>query len=195
VAATEFSSSSASRGGAERAAALGSKADSQRAGAERSPAAALLAQAARASWDRQRTEELLLAAQALDPSYLSVYRALYKFYAGQRRLPEAERTILGSLRVAAELCGTPEKWESLGASSADWDASGGPARFYLLGMKALAFVWLRQGRVRDAESLLGKLAELDPLDRVGGGVLRSMASAVAEASGESPRRSRTLRIS
>jgi len=195
VAATESSSSSVEPAAAAWPAALGAAPGALGGGAERSPASALLAEAARASWDRQRTEELLLAAQKLDPSCLSVYRALYKLYAAQRRLPEAEREILSSLRVASELCGVSQEWRSLQASSVDWSDPSGPARFVLWGLKALAFVWLRQGRVREAEALLDKLAELDPIDGAGGSVVRAIASVAAEAASEARRRARALRTS
>lgn len=137
--------------------------------------AALLAEAGAAYADAERTETLLRAAQHTDPQSLPAWFALYKFYFYCHRLPEAERVTLEALAVAAAQGGFDADWERLHGGSADWAAATGPARFYLFSLKALAFIRLRLGRVAESAALLAKLAELDPADRVGGSVIRSLA--------------------
>jgi tetratricopeptide (TPR) repeat protein len=138
--------------------------------------AALLAEAGAAYRDEQRAEALLRAAQHADPQSLPAWFALYKFYFYRHRLPEAERVALEALAVAAAQGGFDADWTRLHCRSADWAAATGPARFYLFSLKALAFIRLRLDRAAESAALLAKLAELDPADRVGGSVIRSLAA-------------------
>lgn len=139
--------------------------------------AALLAEAGAPSADPARAETLLRAAQHADPQSLPVHFALYKFNFYRRRLAEAERVTLQALAVAAAQGGFAADWTRLDPDSADWSAATGAARFYLFSLKALAFIRLRLGKAAEATALLARLAELDPADRVGGSVIRSLATA------------------
>jgi tetratricopeptide (TPR) repeat protein len=131
--------------------------------------------------DAKTAEVLLLDAQALDPTCLPVYFALYKFYFYRARLVEAERITLQALVAAARLSGFSEEWRRLTPDTADWTATGEPQHFYLFSLKALAFIRLRLGRADEAQAILAKLAELDPADTVGASVIRSLAKASAGA--------------
>ncbi|NYZ13224.1 hypothetical protein HL658_11730 [Azospirillum sp. RWY-5-1] len=122
-------------------------------------------------------EALLWEAHRLAPRVLPVFYALYKFYFNRKRLDEAERVALVALDVAAQQIGIPADWRQLTAASADWTAEG-PQRFFLFTMKALAFITLRRDRLPDALAILAKLAEIDPGDQVGHGVIAAMARGV-----------------
>lgn len=139
-----------------------------------------LTMAAASYRDATTAEVLLLDAQSLDPSCLPVYYALYKFYFHRSRLVEAERITLQALIAAARQAGFPVEWQHLTPQSADWAATGEPQHFYLFSLKALAFIRLRLGRADEAQAILAKLAELDPLDTVGASVIRELATASAE---------------
>lgn len=138
-----------------------------------------LSMAAASYRDAKTTEVLLLDAQALDPTCLPVYFALYKFYFYRSRLAEAEHITLQALAAAARQAGFSEEWQQLTPQSADWATSDGPQHFFLFSLKALAFIRLRLGRTAEARAILAKLAELDPADTVGASVIRALEAATA----------------
>ena len=120
-------------------------------------------------------EALLWEAHQLGPRALPVFYALYKVYFNQKRLAEAERAALIGLDAAAHHLGVSTDWRALTPdSAADWTVEGA-ARFYLFTMKALAFINLRRDKPDVAAQLLAKLAELDPTDHVGYGVIALLA--------------------
>lgn len=139
---------------------------------------ALLAEAAIAHGDNARAETLLKSARHADPHCLVVYFALYKFYFYRGRLLEAERAALDGLTEAATQGNFVNDWKQLHADSVDWTLATGPVRFYLFSLKALAFIRLRSGRTAEATAILARLAELDPMDQVGGSVIRSLAAKI-----------------
>ena len=131
--------------------------------------------AARVYADTPAAEAILLRTLSLDPHSLATYFSLYKFYFYKHRLLEAERTALLGLETAARQSGFPADWHRLDADSSNWSHVGGPQHFYLFTLKALAFIRLRLNRAEAAHALLAKLAELDPSDSVGAGVIRALA--------------------
>lgn len=130
---------------------------------------------------RFETERLLWQAQADDPSYLPVYFALYKFYSHGRRLNDASRALRLALTEAARQGGFHCDWTKLNTppdtAVVDFYASE-PGLFYLLSLKALAFIRLRQGRREEAVTLLEHLARLDRDDRSGASTLRLLATSL-----------------
>lgn len=140
-----------------------------------------LSMAAASYRDAKTTEVLLLDAQALDPTCLPVYFALYKFYFYRARLAEAEHITLQALVAAARQAGFCEEWRQLTPDTANWAATGEPQHFYLFSLKALAFIRLRRGSGDEARTILAKLAELDPADTVGASVISALATATAGA--------------
>jgi hypothetical protein len=125
-------------------------------------------------------EALLWEAHKLGPRVLPVFYALYKFYFNRKQLANAERAALIGLDAAAHEMGVSSDWRTLTPqSAADW-AVEGATRFYLFTMKALAFINLRRDRADVANELLAKLAELDPADHVGYGVIALLAKGGAE---------------
>lgn len=135
-----------------------------------------LTQAVTSYHNTERAEFLLCTAQALAPECLPVYFALYKFYFYKRMLPQAEEVALRALDIAACQGGFSPDWTRLDAGSADWCRVDAPQHFYLFTLKALAFIRLRLGQSEDSHAILAKLQELDPLDTVGGSVIRDLAA-------------------
>lgn len=126
--------------------------------------------------DWREAESLLWRAQAAEPACLHVYYTLYKFYFNHARLADAERAACLALDAAARQAGIPADWRNLRSDSCDWGRTEAPQHFYLFSLKALAFIRLRQQRPQDAQSLLAKLREIDPMDSVGASVIEAYAA-------------------
>jgi hypothetical protein len=129
--------------------------------------------------DWREAESLLLRAQVTDPECLYVYYTLYKLYFGHNRLSDADRAIFLALDKASKQAMIPSDWHQLSADSCDWSNVNSPQHFYLFSLKALAFVRLRQHCLDEANKILHKLRELDPLDLVGASVIESYAAGAA----------------
>ncbi|MFT4080473.1 hypothetical protein [Rhodomicrobium sp.] len=129
--------------------------------------------------DPEAAEELFREALALDPAQLPVYYCLYKIYAYRGLLDNALAVAEAGLAEAARQAGWSDDfraWER-GAVS-----SGGPERFALYTLKALAFIHLRRGEASSAQACLDKLAELAPDQEVDFTVVAALAEKVAERS-------------
>lgn len=140
--------------------------------------AALLEQAMQAYADGARAEDLLWQAHRRAPDALPVYFSLYKYYFYRDNLKQAELAARMALLAAARRGDFDADWQRLAADTADWSDHAAPAHFYLFSLKALAFIRLRRGDIVEARELLAKLAELDPQDRVGASVIRSLCAEV-----------------
>lgn len=136
---------------------------------------ALLQQAAAAADDPERREKLLLQAHARDHDELAVYLARYKFYCYAGRTDEAEAVVDDALHKAARQGGFDADWGLLLADDFIEAPPDSPRRHYLYGLKAMAFIKLRQGLEAQALAILNHLQRLDPQDRVGGSVVCEMA--------------------
>lgn len=130
--------------------------------------------------DLPKAEMLLWQAQHLKPEQLEVYIALYKFYFYKNRLSEAEEVALLGLKMAAQVGGFSADWTQLTRGSASWECAQGAERIYLYTLKALGFIRLRRLEFIAGQQVLEKLSELDPLDQVGGSVIREIATAMQE---------------
>ncbi|MGK7935155.1 MAG: hypothetical protein AB4206_05035 [Xenococcaceae cyanobacterium] len=137
---------------------------------------ALLQKAAKSYDNPAQAEALLKQAYELDNQQLSIYLALYKFYAYQNRMGEAEQAVYQGLELAASQGNFSKNWQDLNSQSTDWSKPSGAKRFYLYSLKALAFIYLRQDKRDDALKVLAKLQELDPNDEVGGSVVANLAT-------------------
>jgi hypothetical protein len=146
----------------------------------------LLQRATRAYEDTPLAESLLMEARQLAPDALEVGIALYKFYFYKFRLADAEAIALQTLTRAAELGNFAPDWNALDITAANWSEPLGAERAYLFTLKALAFINLRLERTYDAKLILNKLAELDPMDQVGGSVIRALAERMEEDLDELP---------
>ncbi len=134
---------------------------------------------------RFETERLLWKAQREDPSCLPVYFALYKFYAHARRLNDASRALRLAISEAARQGRFPCDWEKLNredAKCAPVDLYASEAGlYYLLSLKALAFIQLRQQKLGEARALLDHLERLDRNDRSAASVIRTLADSLQDA--------------
>lgn len=128
-------------------------------------AEALITQAGLVRDDRAQAEPLLLKARALAPSHPATLIALYRFHFYGHRLKEAREIAkqsmdIGRAALGDELAITDEQ--------ARFDAA---ARFYLFSLKGYAYLSLRLGDLDAGRIALNELKQLDPQDRVGGGLL------------------------
>ena len=132
------------------------------------------------SSDWRGAEDLLLTARERLPQQLEVLVALYKLYAYSNRFDEALQVIDDTLALAAGQAGFTADWRQLDESSAAWTPARGALRTYLYSLKATGFVRLRRGDLGQAWEVLLKLQQLDPMDQVGGSVVRDMAERLLE---------------
>ncbi len=133
--------------------------------------AALLAQAA-AAYGTPEAALALEQAVALAPDDLQVLVALYRFDYYQHRLEQALHTGEHALAVAAQRLQWPT-WDQLTSAhvAAALVHEGGLARFYLLALKGVGYLYLRLGQREAGEARLRHLMYLDPLDQLGAGAL------------------------
>jgi hypothetical protein len=133
------------------------------------------------SVDQSRAETLFLQAQALDRRCLQTYFALYKFYFFQKRLVDAERTVIAGLEEAARQGGFPNDYRRLAENRQKWDLYANEITlFYLYTLKALAFIKLRLGFTIDAQLILSHLQQLDPKDLSGASVIMDLAAGITD---------------
>ena len=133
--------------------------------------------------DYLQAEHLFKRAQQTDRTCLQTYFALYKFYFHHNLMVEAEREIQAGLEEAARQGGFPGNYRRLARQAFKWDLyDNDTGLYYLYTLKALAFVKLRQQHDNEAKVILTLLQDLDPEDRCGASVIRSLAEAVEEVS-------------
>jgi hypothetical protein len=130
------------------------------------PAAeALIAQAGLIRQQVPEALALLEQAHVIAPRHPATLIALYRFHFYGHRLKEAREISkqsmdIGRAALGDELCITDEQ--------ARFDPA---ARFYLFALKGHAYLSLRLGDIEAGRLALADLRQLDPQDRVGGGVL------------------------
>lgn len=133
-----------------------------------------LQQAAALVGDRDSSLQALNEAHQRAPDQLEVLQALYKFHFYRGELLQALDAVFQVLVKAAIQGGFSHDWQLLEPQSADWQQVRGPARSFLYGLKALAFIRLRQDDTSDAARILEVLDRLDPQDHVGAQVIRDL---------------------
>lgn len=126
---------------------------------------ALITQAGLVRSDRAQAEPLLQKARALAPSHPATLIAMYRFHFYGHRLKEALSVAQDSLGIARAALGQDI---TVSDEQARFDAA---TRFYLFALKACAYLSLRLGDTETARNTLAELRQLDPQDRVGGGLL------------------------
>jgi tetratricopeptide (TPR) repeat protein len=135
---------------------------------------AILKQAADAYPDK-KTEKLLRGLYADRPESMHVLVAMYRFYYYQHRYEDALDIAAHALGASAKTLGLTVDWSELGAHHLSMSASMGLIRFYMLALKAAAYLLLRLGRVDEAIARLDKIIELDPADQFGATFLHKIA--------------------
>lgn len=137
----------------------------------------LMMQAAAAYGDGQ-AENLLLRAFLYAPDNLSVLVALYRTYYYQHRLDEAKQVARRALQIVGKRLDFPSDWKKVDLAELSHAVlkSMGLVRFYLLALKAEAYLYLRLGQLDEGRARLEKVAELDASDHFGAGALLEMLS-------------------
>jgi tetratricopeptide (TPR) repeat protein len=135
----------------------------------------LLSQAA-ADYGSGKEELLLLKAYFIAPENLSVLVALYRCYYYQHRLEAAQQVARRALALVAARIGFPEDWRQLNEAELAHAVfhSMGLVRFYMLTLKAEAYLYLRLGDIPAGRERLQKVAELDSSDHFGARALLEM---------------------
>lgn len=117
-------------------------------------------------------DALFREALAAAPQQLPIYFCLYKIHTYRGNLDQALAVAEAGLREAARQAGWGEDFRS-------WQPKppchGGPARFALYTLKALAFIRLRRGEAKEAREVLQELLRLDPTGAVGWLVIADIA--------------------
>lgn len=149
----------------------------------------LIAAAGAVRSDRAAAEPLLLKARELAPHHPATLIALYRFHFYGHRLREAREVAKQSLDVArAALTSGADDTIAITDEQARFDA---PSRYYLFSLKGYAYLSLRLGDIEAGRQALAELQQLDPQDRVGGGLLthvlhRAESAALDEDGDASP---------
>lgn len=134
--------------------------------------AALLAEAS-LRYEDGSAEQPLLQAYRAAPKSLAVLVAVYRFYYYQHRLDDAWRIAEAALAVSGGRLDLPKDWRKLTRDHIGLAAQRSMTllRFYLLALKAAAYIRLRLGDTVLGEALLEKLVQLDDHDRLGAAAL------------------------
>lgn len=136
--------------------------------------------AAAAYRDDELAEQHLQRAFLLAPEHPAVHIGLYRFYFYKNRLREALAVAMRCLEKAARDNALPTEWHAVTPRFADFSSYAALPRFYLFTLKACAYLHMRLGELAAGEAMLAKLIELDPIDRLGGSVLRGVLQRMGE---------------
>lgn len=137
---------------------------------------ALLKKAADA-YPSKETETILLDLQSRIPDSLIIIVALYRFYYYQHRYHDALRIAASALNISSSRLDLCVEWEQLTENHLGQGVfiSMGLIRFYMLGLKASAYLLMRLGEIEQAYARLKKIVELDPADQFGAAFLFKVA--------------------
>lgn len=131
---------------------------------------------AAAAYGEGQSENLLLRAFFYAPDNLSVLVALYRSYFYQHRLEDALQVAQRAVQVTAQRLELPGDWRKVDMAyfSEALFKSMGLLRFYLIALKAEAYLYLRLGQIEEGRERLQKVSELDSRDHFGAGALLDM---------------------
>jgi len=129
------------------------------------------------AYPSEETETILRGMQLRLPENLTILVALYRFYYYQHRYQDALDISARAIDVSASMMGLAISWEDLTESHIAQGVfvSMGLIRFYMLCIKASAYLLMRIGEIEQAEERLKKIIELDPADQFGAAFLLKMA--------------------
>lgn len=119
-------------------------------------------------------EQHLKRAFDLAPQHPATHIALYRFYFYRNRLHDALIVGLRCLLEAARVNNLSPDWRLVHPNHADFNNYSVLPRFYLFTFKACIYLRLRLGDLELGATMLDKLLELDPTDKVNGSVLRGV---------------------
>lgn len=137
----------------------------------------MLLKKAAETYPAKETELILKDLRSRLPDNLTIIVALYRFYYYQHRYPDALYIATKALDVSAKKLGLRVDWKNLTKEKLGMSVlvSMGLLRFYMLSLKASAFLLMRVGQVEQAHERLKKIAELDPSDQFGVAFLLKIA--------------------
>lgn len=124
--------------------------------------------------DRERALACLERAEGLAPGHLAVIIARYKFHLYRHELAEALVHALRCLSLAAARAGLPADWRLLDRESADFAGLDEAVRLYMFALLAVGYLKVRLGQ-EEGDTMLARLADLDPADRLGAGRLLELS--------------------
>ncbi len=120
----------------------------------------------------EAAERHLRLAEELAPDHLAVMIGFYRFYFYKSRLEEALEVAQHCLARAGGALGLNPDWQGVKRSDANFERFDAILpRFYLFALRGCGYLNLRLGRLEQGRSVVEKLRELDPADRLGGSVL------------------------
>ena len=128
-----------------------------------------LMQQASIAYPDQKSELYLLRCYGYEPENLSVHVSLYRYYYYQHDYKSAFKVAERTLEVSGKLLGYTKGWKELDQVNVGGGVlvSMGLTRYYLLGLKASAYLLMRLDNLEGAVERLEKVKELDPADQFG----------------------------
>lgn len=138
---------------------------------------ALLDQAAEA-YPEAESENILQELHHRLPESLSIIVALYRFYYYQHRYYDALEISARAIAVSSKKLGLNVDWEGLTEDhlGSVVFVSIGLIRFYMLALKASAYLFIRVGEIEQGYARLKRIVELDPADQFGANFLYKIAA-------------------
>jgi len=129
------------------------------------------------TYPAEEAEKVLLNLQARLPENFTVIVALYRFYFYQHRYHDALEISTRALEISAKKMGLKVDWKNISEHHLGQGVfiSMGLIRFYMLVLKASAYLLMRIGEIEQAHARLKKIIELDPADQFGAEFLLKMA--------------------
>lgn len=123
------------------------------------------------------TEMILRGLQSRLPENLTILVALYRFYYYQHRYQDALGISVRAIDVSASMMGLIISWKDITENHIAQGVivSMGLIRFYMLCLKASAYLLMRTGEIEQAKERLKKITELDPADQFGAAFLLKIA--------------------
>lgn len=119
-----------------------------------------------------KAEAHLFRALELAPEHIAVHIGLYRFYFYKGRLADALNVAVQCLEQAAARIGVAADWREVQRQDAEFNSYAAILpRFYLFTLKAYGYLQMRLGNLETGRAITNKLLELDPQDKLGGGVL------------------------
>ena len=138
---------------------------------------ALLDQAAEA-YPETESENILRGLHQRLPENLSIIVALYRFYYYQHRYYDALEISAMAIAVSSKKLGLNVDWKGLTEDHLGSVVlvSLGLTRFYMLALKAAAYLYIRVGEIEQGYARLKRIVELDPADQFGANFLYKIAA-------------------
>lgn len=136
----------------------------------------MIAQAANL-YPHEMAEFNLLRCYYFEPSNLNVHVSLYRYYYYKHELDAAWKIIQRTIKVSGQRLGYSKNWYHLDKQDLYNGilVSMGLTRYYLLALKASAYLLMRMGKLNQAVLRLEKVIELDSRDQFGAQALLTIA--------------------